>query len=900
MEEEVRVVGAEDRVNGKPQGDGTMDMNVVMEVEDRSTSKNEGGEKNQNKLDAHSTVNHTQTGNDLVPGTGKGEDVSKEVGDRKCGQLKVNEEVILGHSGNEIDDCKKNIEESDGKKMEADIGRKCKLSETNAVLHIQARYRGYQVRRWEPLKKLKQIAKIRDQVSSIKQKIHSLEISSEGELEKQKLFIGEIIMNLLLQLDAIQGLHPSVREIRKSVARDLVSLQEKLEILSNKVVGGLMHTDAGGASTVRDSKNALEDVCCNNTSDLKESFPQEEYEQPPCEVNLDYSAADKNGGAIEMFVEDFVGHNSSTGNKELLIETRDEQTPNPETELIGRSMFENKEPCCSETEEYTKSPAPEVGIDSDATNVSKQQQLQKGVKDEAEEDFGKDDGKADAELAEFCEMQAEEEKQPADNMQPFSVISPVMLEEGENALSREEVVPVVEDLTNIQEHKPVSSSESSESSWHFENSASGNEALIMLGETRQGEYLVLDDSLENYCVEVGDAVSCVLPCPEPSIQEVLGVEANGSVTVSRGTYELENLSGHEHVNPEIAVKDGAAEYPEVKILDAPVPAYPDVIEKDSCGENSVVDILGSPALTYLEIADKEGDAVNPNVEIMDTPVPAQPEVADGEGNVEHLIDAPVPASGPGMDLAKDDNIHEMPGLPVEEIPTPAVEDHDGDNTDVAILDSPAPRHPGVAHKEGDAVHPKMEIMDVSVPAQLEVADLEGDAEPPNAQVIDAPMPASSAVVDLAEDDSNREMPAWPIEEAAPEEEGNERKSELLDMKDLNMLQVGSTDGECSTEPTAPTRVSVDFQVPATEQTSMVGTEHERKLMEENEKLRGMLEKLLEAGNKQLEMISSLSGRVKGLEKKVAHSRKLKIKRRRASKSSPCDNIAPDAAVESAA
>ncbi|XVF73095.1 hypothetical protein PTKIN_Ptkin12aG0173700 [Pterospermum kingtungense] len=43
-----------------------------------------------------------------------------------------------------------------------------------------------------------------------------------------------MIMNLLLKLDTIQGLHSSVRDARKSLVRELMALQEKLDSLTSK------------------------------------------------------------------------------------------------------------------------------------------------------------------------------------------------------------------------------------------------------------------------------------------------------------------------------------------------------------------------------------------------------------------------------------------------------------------------------------------------------------------------------------------------------------------------------------------------------------------------------------------------------------------------------------------
>ena len=57
----------------------------------------------------------------------------------------------------------------------------------------------------------------------------------------------------------------------------------------------------------------------------------------------------------------------------------------------------------------------------------------------------------------------------------------------------------------------------------------------------------------------------------------------------------------------------------------------------------------------------------------------------------------------------------------------------------------------------------------------------------------------------------------------------------------------------------------------------LGMESDKKLIEENEKLREMMEKLIAAGKEQLTVISNLTGRVKDLEKKLAKKKKLRAR-----------------------
>lgn len=109
------------------------------------------------------------------------------------------------------------------------------LSDADAAVLIQATYRGYQVRKWEPLKKLKQIDEVRKEVIDVRGRVEAFERSSDLQNDdKEKVAVGETIMRLLLKLDTLQGLHPTLREIRKSLARELTILQERLDSMLSK------------------------------------------------------------------------------------------------------------------------------------------------------------------------------------------------------------------------------------------------------------------------------------------------------------------------------------------------------------------------------------------------------------------------------------------------------------------------------------------------------------------------------------------------------------------------------------------------------------------------------------------------------------------------------------------
>ncbi|GJW97924.1 BAG domain-containing protein [Tanacetum coccineum] len=141
---------------------------------------------------------------------------------------KVEEDRLAGP----CEDASKGEETRSGKEMARKVEKK--LSEHKAALIIQSAYRGFEVRKSQPLTKLRQINGVRKQVAELRNRIQDLESSSSAIRidDKQKLIIGETIMSLLLKLDTIQGLHPVVRDARKSVAKELVGLQEELDSLT--------------------------------------------------------------------------------------------------------------------------------------------------------------------------------------------------------------------------------------------------------------------------------------------------------------------------------------------------------------------------------------------------------------------------------------------------------------------------------------------------------------------------------------------------------------------------------------------------------------------------------------------------------------------------------------------
>ncbi|TYI14887.1 hypothetical protein ES332_A08G151400v1 [Gossypium tomentosum] len=190
------------------------------------------------------------------------------------------------HENKTEEETKTSFEEVMGAEKEADsvevpcdqckteVGR---MSDDKAAKLIQSAFRGFEVRKWEPLKKLKQIGDVRDQVNEVRNHIQFLESSTDqNEDDKLRLLAGEKIRTLLLRLDSIQGLHSSVRDLRKSLVNELVSLQEKLDSLTRRWTEGkakdLGTNESADCSNGQVSENiSMEKESENASADLEES-----------------------------------------------------------------------------------------------------------------------------------------------------------------------------------------------------------------------------------------------------------------------------------------------------------------------------------------------------------------------------------------------------------------------------------------------------------------------------------------------------------------------------------------------------------------------------------------------------------------------------------------------------
>ncbi|KAH7306324.1 hypothetical protein KP509_22G006500 [Ceratopteris richardii] len=137
----------------------------------------------------------------------------------------------------------------------------------DAATLIQSVYRGYSVRKSQPLAHLQVIREIRSNLSDLMLQLDST-MRHTIEPRDQKI-LSERIMALLLKLDAVEGRLPFVREQRKSVARDLTRMLETVDSMGQKCESSSPSWEIPSAKTGDDAVEAVEVVNREGT-DLSE------------------------------------------------------------------------------------------------------------------------------------------------------------------------------------------------------------------------------------------------------------------------------------------------------------------------------------------------------------------------------------------------------------------------------------------------------------------------------------------------------------------------------------------------------------------------------------------------------------------------------------------------------
>ncbi|PSS10409.1 BAG family molecular chaperone regulator 5 like [Actinidia chinensis var. chinensis] len=101
--------------------------------------------------------------------------------------------------------------------------------ESAAATKIQSAYRSHVVRTL-----VKKISSVNSEATRLERLIQRQEtVDAIRTDDRERIRMNEALMGLLLRLDAVPGVYPTVRELRRRVSRRIVGLQEILDCVSD-------------------------------------------------------------------------------------------------------------------------------------------------------------------------------------------------------------------------------------------------------------------------------------------------------------------------------------------------------------------------------------------------------------------------------------------------------------------------------------------------------------------------------------------------------------------------------------------------------------------------------------------------------------------------------------------
>ncbi|KAK2992111.1 hypothetical protein RJ640_023494 [Escallonia rubra] len=107
-------------------------------------------------------------------------------------------------------------------------------SSTAAAVKIQSTYRSHRVRTL-----IKKISSVNLQATHFERLIQRQETVDAVRTDaRERIRMNEALMGMLLSLDSVPGVDPTVRELRRRVSRRIVGLQEILDAVSGARVEG--------------------------------------------------------------------------------------------------------------------------------------------------------------------------------------------------------------------------------------------------------------------------------------------------------------------------------------------------------------------------------------------------------------------------------------------------------------------------------------------------------------------------------------------------------------------------------------------------------------------------------------------------------------------------------------
>ncbi|KAI3449232.1 hypothetical protein Pfo_005897 [Paulownia fortunei] len=682
---------------------------------------------------------------------------------------------------------------------EAKESSKTKLSEEEAAVIIQSAYRGYDIRRWEPIKKLKQIAKVQEQIANVKHLIQAMESSSDIQgSSKQRNIIAETIMSLLLKLDTIQGLHPSIREARKSVVRELVSLQEKLDSLMNEKSGNSPEQE----SIMRcdeDALNKTEDVVLSQNgnetpSDLLEAH-QNQVDGGSNYENSEISEANLNGEEAREKLEKEAAENED----EKSIKNEDEKSNEvPENDETSTAKEDH--------EDLARGQSSQLSIlENSSVTVT---------------DFAPTD----------CDKLGNE---LAENLQ--GEFGDIYAQESTNHGT------VDADTSKARQGKQL------------------EEGLIEAPFTSVLHNDAADKENKEH-LEIHE----VLDLPLSGVNVNSQAEETSPIDGPLKNCKLDDKFGTEEA---VDLKTGDARFePEECAVQQPQNIIADMFEPSEASverELPTTEACNGKYATCNKLhEDSEvSHANNPSMleEAPDTP--PEKEMSSQllqEGNLEQEI-----------------NLINEPANTYEAADMVGVKEAAEDKSEFDRIDSGNCPAPQIQSKNDYG-----EVFEEREPQMMEACQGENEG------LVDAPPEMEALSEQDQECSMEHPLPKENLEAQGFEDASGNEENAVRDGMDI--MYDGAKDRSIS---------QVDHTLSQVSLARDDLTESNRKLIEENERLREIMEKLIKSGQEQLTAISSLSGRVKDLERRLSKKKKLKMKQYRAPRSGSLCKATSDGSAE---
>ncbi|PWA73248.1 hypothetical protein CTI12_AA263480 [Artemisia annua] len=174
----------------------------------------------------------------------------------------------------------------------------------SSALKIQKVFRGHTVR-----KSVKKIVSIKNEVNEIENRLQN-DAEFVDQLRndaKERLRVNETLMSLLFKLDSVRGVGNGVRELRKSVAKKAVALQEKVDSIAQS-------SEEDHDDVINDEKTEF----CDG-DDVSNSIGNEVNGEDVKEVvDDDVTKNDQNSESVEDGVIDDVS-NENRDQEELVV-----------------------------------------------------------------------------------------------------------------------------------------------------------------------------------------------------------------------------------------------------------------------------------------------------------------------------------------------------------------------------------------------------------------------------------------------------------------------------------------------------------------------------------------------------------------------------------------------------